>query len=128
MGVEAGCFRVSINKQDKLYTSSIKKGDIDIIDFIKPMRVLVVCDADNTKGTVWVKNSYGVAARIFEDDEDEKGREVNLRKPVKFSDPQFIALLDRYGRRGMLIAHSREDDEDPGNMVTPPAVDDLIGV
>ncbi|MEK7185842.1 MAG: hypothetical protein AAB675_00565 [Patescibacteria group bacterium] len=127
MGVEAYCYRIIQKKQKELaHSELIEKGKVGEIDFIEPAKILAVCDTDDVKGTIWFKNSQGVVAMLSEDDEDSKGKKLNLEEPISFSGLQFVSILARDRRRGIVIFHSRKDDE--GMDYNPPRMDDIVAV
>ena len=88
MSVETEMYVIKNKKEDDLEDSfSVYPGGFEKTKFLGGNVDLVIfCDVDNTKGTVWIladEKSREVNAIKYRNDEDIEGEEVSVDKPIK---------------------------------------------
>ena len=108
MKIEAEYYRVGKGIPPELLDCEIVPDNSQkVIDFINPTSAFIN-RINGTKdcSTIWLRNYKGAVVLKFDSIEDEEGAKVDRSKPIKFSYPQFIAILAPDRQSGLLIFHS----------------------
>jgi len=126
MSVETEMYVIRNKKEDDLEDSfSVYPGGFEKTKFLGGgVDLVIFCDVDNTKGTVWVltdEKSREVDAVKYRDDEDIEGEEVNVSKPIKIQGEETLSVFNRRGeeRQAYIFFDLEEDLEDDSPFEIP---------
>ena len=126
MSVETEMYVIKNKKEDDLEDSfSVYPGGFEKTKFLGGNVDLVIfCDVDNTKGTVWIladEKSREVNAIKYRNDEDIEGEEVNVSKPIKIQGEETLSVFNRRGeeRQAYIFFDLEEDLEDDSPFEIP---------
>ena len=116
MSVETEMYVIESAKDDRLEESfSVYPGSFEQTGFLGGnVKLGVFCDADNTKGTVYIQidgKSREINAVKYRDDEDLEGEDVDINKPIVIKGMESLSVYNYRGQqREAFIFIDLEDD------------------
>jgi len=125
MSVETEMYVIKNKKEDDLEDSfSVYPGGFEKTKFLGGgVDLVIFCDVDNTRGTVWIladEKSREVEVVKYRDDEDIEGEEVNVDKPIKIQGEETLSIFNRRGEeRQAYIFFDLEEGEDDSPFEIP---------
>jgi len=121
MSIEANLFFAQENGESLLIKSDIiDPNDIRTLDYFNFPKVLVICDQDGNGGSVIIGSLKNVGVRFYENDDDEKGKLIDPRKPIRLEKGQEIVIWSKDTRRELNIFVEAGDEND--FEIMPPTV------
>ena len=134
MSVETEMYVIKNKKEDDLEDSfSVYPGGFEKTKFLGGgVDLVIFCDVDNTRGTVWIladEKSREVEVVKYRDDEDIEGEEVNVDKPIKIQGEETLSIFNRRGEeRQAYIFFDLEEGEDDSPFEIPTDSKPLVTV
>ena len=134
MSVETEMYVIKNKKEDDLEDSfSVYPGGFEKTKFLGGgVDLVIFCDVDNTRGTVWIladEKSREVEVVKYRDDEDIEGEEVNVSKPIKIQGEETLSIFNRRGEeRQAYIFFDLEEGEDDSPFEIPTDSKPLVTV
>lgn len=119
MTIEADLFFVRRGGPDPLLeTDSIGPDDIRVLRYSRLPKVLIICDHDGKGGAIFIKNPQNAGVRFYESNDDEEGRLIDPRKPIRIEEGQEIVIWSEKSRKEINI-YIETDDEDNLEIIPP---------
>lgn len=134
MFVEAECTLIRRRVPDVTQAQyDIKPGSSENINFFEPnVRIVVLCSIDGTMGSVIAVGNHKdrfVVAHLFENDEDDEGKQVSLEKPIRIFEHQCLYLWNKKGiKKEVFVALNDEGENFRDELLLPGDIKPLMKV
>ncbi len=127
------CYLLKRYGEEALFhASKVKPGETGFVKTFLPSGVMVACDTEDTKATVFLNNPFRVRIKMYEDNSDIDGEDILGDKPIKLTGDQMVAIRPRrrHPSREVVVYHVSDDDEgyDDDSSLVPDDGGFLLGV
>ena len=106
-----------------LNSESVRANDTKELNDSNPVKALVICDLDGRGGAVFVQDPMNVEGRFYEDEDDENGKPINPKKPIRLEKDQEVLLWSKKSKGDERELRIYVDDDDGDELpIEPPRV------
>lgn len=114
------CIDTETGEEETVGEGTVKSGEIFTSEFLAPAKVLILCELEDGFGSVIVsddKEGQQTEIQLFENINDQEGKAMGTRVPIKISEKQFLVIWSNVKNRQIYVYHEREENFD--SKITP---------